>query len=108
MAASFVPSASDYLRILPEIIMTVAGTLIMLIGPVLEKKKSGFSILTLGAFVSALARAAAANDNPGVSFSNRLIVYGFATFFRLLVIGVGIVTALSSSPNLRRDHPASG
>src|SRR5260370_10745548 len=108
MAASFVPSASDYLRILPEIIMTVAGTLIMLIGPVLEKKKSGCSILTLGAFVAALASAGGANNNPGVSFSNMLIVDGFATFFRVLVIGVGILTVLSSSQYLRREHAEAG
>ena len=29
MPANFMPPADDYLRILPEIILTVAGTLIM-------------------------------------------------------------------------------
>src|SRR5690348_12061417 len=82
MPASFAPSAIDYLRILPEIIMVVAGTLIMLIGPLLENRKSGFSILTSIAFIAALAGAVAANNNPGTSFSNMLIVDGFATFFR--------------------------
>ena len=108
MPVSFVPSTGDYLRILPEIIMTVAGTLIMLAGPVLEKKKSGFSILTLGAFVAALASAAAANNNPGTSFSNMMSVDGFATFFRVLVIAVGILTVLSSSQYLKREHAEAG
>jgi NADH-quinone oxidoreductase subunit N len=36
-----------------------------------------------------------------------LIVDGFATFFRVLVIGVGIFTVLSSSQYLRREHAAS-
>src|ERR1700682_2848282 len=36
-----------------------------------------------------------------------LIVDGFATFFRVLVIAVGILTVLSSSQYLRREHAAS-
>src|SRR5260370_29596082 len=37
-----------------------------------------------------------------------LIVDGFATFFRVLVIGVGILTVLSSSQYLRREHAEAG
>jgi NADH-quinone oxidoreductase subunit N len=36
-----------------------------------------------------------------------LIVDGFATFFRVLVIAVGLLTVLSSSQYLRREHAAS-
>jgi NADH-quinone oxidoreductase subunit N len=36
-----------------------------------------------------------------------LIVDGFATFFRVLVIGVGILTILSSAQYLKREHAAS-
>jgi len=105
MPVNFAPSATDYLRFLPEIIMIVVGTLIMVLEPLLgSNKRSAFSSLTLLGFIAALVAAVAANNDPGASFSNMLIVDGFATFFRVLVIGVGILTVLSSSQYLRREH----
>jgi NADH-quinone oxidoreductase subunit N len=108
MLANYVPAASDYVRFLPEIIMTVAGTLVMLMEPLLgEHKRTAFETVSLVAFFAALAAAVNANTNPGTSFSNMVIVDGFATFFRVLVIGVGILTILSSSQYLKREHAAS-
>ena len=108
MPANFAPSAIDYLRFLPEIIMIVVGTLIMVLEPLVgENKRNTFSAVTLIGFIAALVAAVAANDHPGLSFSNMLIVDGFATFFRVLVIAVGILTVLSSSQYLRREHAAS-
>ena len=108
MPVNFVPSSADYLRFLPEIIMIVTGTLIMLIEPLLgENKKAGLSALTMLGFAAALVAAVVANTAPGTSFSNMLIVDGFGTFFRVLVIGVGMLTVLSSSQYLKREHAAS-
>jgi NADH-quinone oxidoreductase subunit N len=109
MPVNFMPGSADYLRILPEIIMTVAGTLIMLIEGWLgsENKKTNLSIFTFVAFAAALVAAIAANANPGLSFSNMLIVDGFATFFRVLVIGVGILSVFSATQYLKREHAES-
>jgi NADH-quinone oxidoreductase subunit N len=108
MPANFAPTAIDYLRILPEILMVITGTLIMVLEPLIGgNKRNAFSSVTLVGFIAALVAAVAANDYPGLSFSNMLIVDGFATFFRVLVIGVGIFTVLSSSEYLRREHAAS-
>jgi len=113
MPANFVPSATDYLRFLPEIIMIAIGALIMLLEPLLGAKKSGgnkkdsLSGLTVLGFIAALVAAVMANRLPGTSFSNMLIVDGFGTFFRVLVIGVGILTVLSSAQYLKREHAAS-
>ena len=108
MPANFAPTAIDYLRILPEILMIITGTLIMVLEPLIGgSKRNAFSSVTLVGFIAALVAAVAANDHPGLSFSNMLIVDGFATFFRVLVIGVGIFTVLSSSEYLRREHAAS-
>jgi NADH-quinone oxidoreductase subunit N len=109
MPVNFLPSMTDYLRFLPEIILTIAGTLIMLLEPLLdeENKQSGLGALTLAAFVGALVSAIAADGSPGTSFSNMLIVDGFATFFRVLVIVVGVLTLLSSAQYLRQEHAAS-
>jgi NADH-quinone oxidoreductase subunit N len=108
MPVNFMPSATDYLRILPEIIMTVAGTLIMLLEGLLgENKKRNLSVLTFVAFAAALVSAVAANANPGLSFSNMLIVDGFATFFRVLVIAVGILSLFSATQYLKLEHAES-
>ena len=108
MLASYVPSGDDYIRFLPEMIMTAAGTLIMLVEPLLgENKRTAFSTISFTAFVAALVASIEANTVAGTSFSNMLIVDGFATFFRVLVIAVGILTILSSAQYLRREHAAS-
>jgi NADH-quinone oxidoreductase subunit N len=108
MPANFMPTGADYLRILPEIIMTLAGVLIMLLEGLLgENKKRNLSVLTFVAFAAALVSAVAANANPGLSFSNMLIVDDFATFFRVLVIGVGILSLFSATQYLKREHAES-
>jgi NADH-quinone oxidoreductase subunit N len=108
MPANFMPTAADYLRILPEIIMTIAGALIMLLEGLLgENKKRNLALLTFVAFAAALVSAVAANADPGLSFSNMLIVDGFATFFRVLVIAVGILSLFSATQYLKREHAES-
>jgi NADH-quinone oxidoreductase subunit N len=108
MPVNFAPSSADYLRILPEIIMTVAGALIMLLEGLLgDNKKRNLSLLTFVAFAAALVSAVAANADPGLSFSNMLIVDGFATFFRVLVIAVGILSLFSAVQYLKREHAES-
>jgi len=108
MPVNFAPSGTDYFRILPEIIMTLAGVLIMLLeGWLGENKKRNLSLLTFLAFAAALVSAVAANSDPGSSFSNMLIVDGFATFFRVLVIAVGILSLFSATQYLKSEHAES-
>jgi NADH-quinone oxidoreductase subunit N len=106
--ANYLPTGDDYLRILPEMIMTAGGTLVLLIEPLVrQSKRIVYTLLSLGIFIAAMAAAIEANTMPGLSFSNMLIVDGFASFFRVLVIGVGILTILSSTQYLRREHADS-
>ncbi|HEX5228881.1 MAG TPA: NADH-quinone oxidoreductase subunit N [Bryobacteraceae bacterium] len=109
MPVNFMPTGVDYIRILPEIILTVAGTIIMLIEGLIgsENKKTNLSIFTFVAFVAAMVAAVAANSYPGLSYSNMFIVDGFATFFRVLVIGVGMLSLLSATQYLKREHAES-
>ena len=112
MPASFVPSGADYLRLLPEIIMTVIGTLYMIIEGIMgeedPRKGTVFGNLTIATLIASLIAAVYANRVPGKSFSDMLIVDGYATFFRVLVIGVGILTVLSSYQYLNREHAETG
>ncbi len=103
------PTNAEYLRFLPEIILTLAGVLIMLLEAVLpdgETKSNIFapvSIVSLGA-----ALYAAATADGGAAFHDMLIIDTFGTFFRVLVIGIGILAVLMSSEYLRRENMPGG
>jgi NADH-quinone oxidoreductase subunit N len=104
MPANFAPSADDLLRFAPETILTIAGTLLMVLDPFFAKKAPKlFGNLSIVAFIVAIFAAVAAYSVPGHAFSNLLIVDGFATFFRVLVLCLGILTVLSSYRYLERE-----
>jgi len=101
--SSFV-NAGDLVRFLPEIILTVMGTVLMLLDPIINRRSSGwFGGLSLLALVAALIASVAAYSEAGPAFGGMLIIDGFATFFRVLVIGVGILTILPSYGFLARQ-----
>ena len=97
MPVSNYVNPADLIRFLPEIILTVMGTVLMVLDPVLHKRSSNaFGHLSLLALAAALVGAVYAYGTPGPAFGGMLVVDGFATFFRVLVIGVGILTILPS------------
>jgi NADH-quinone oxidoreductase subunit N len=112
MPVNFLPTSVEYLRVLPEIILTLAGTFVMLLEGIFGLKGGGrksvffpFSIVSLGA---ALIASLAAYGDPGPAFQNMLLVDGFATFFRVLVIGVGVLAIFASADYLRREDAKGG
>lgn len=109
MPDNFIPVYAEYIRFLPEILLTLAGVFIMLYEAVTRVPgKSFLSGFTFIALVAALGASVLAYDNAGMAFNNMLIVDGFATFFRVLVIGVGLLTVLSSSNYLRVEAANPG
>lgn len=110
MPASFTLPYQDLLRILPEIILTVMGTLVMVLEPLLGdgKKKKVLGGLALGGLLAALWATAVAHLFEGPAFSEMLIIDGFATFFRALVIVVGLLTVLCSLHYIDRERRDSG
>ena len=72
MPVNFMPTGADYLRILPEIILTVAGTLIMVLEAAWwpQSKRnvlgSSFARLRSRALVAAIG-SAIEQSRPGVS-----------------------------------------
>lgn len=110
MPANFAPTGEEYLRILPEIVLTLAGLVIMFLAALQkdgEENRGLFSTVTAAALVAALAGALISNGTPGTAFNKMLIVDGFATFFRVLVIGVGLLTLLASGNYLRGERANS-
>jgi NADH-quinone oxidoreductase subunit N len=109
MLDSMMPSGVEYIRILPELILTIVGVLIMFFAAVLkENQTSIYAPLSIAGLVGALIGAFAAYGNAGLAFHNMLAVDGFATFFRVLVIGVGILAVFSSMEYLKQENSQPG
>jgi NADH-quinone oxidoreductase subunit N len=109
MPANFAPSANDMLRFGPEIILTVVGTLLMVLVPLFSRRLPRiFGHISIAALIAAIFVAIAANGAPGFAFSNLLVIDGFGTYFRILVLAIGILTVLSSYRYLGREQADTG
>ena len=102
-------SVDDAIRFLPELILILAAALIMVCDAVTQThQKSALAAFSLAALLAALPAAVYASSMPGKAFSGMLIVDGFATYFRVIVIGAGILTVLASNRFLEREGANSG
>ena len=103
------PPAEDILRILPEIILAGTATILMVLVPLIKNKLSTlYGNVSIAAMLAAIAAAVYGASIPGMAFSNLLVVDHYATFFRVLVLAVGIASVLSSYQFLRRDQVEAG
>jgi NADH-quinone oxidoreductase subunit N len=109
MPVDFFPKGVELLRFLPEIILTVVGTLLMVIVPLAGQRWAAiYGHISLLGLAGALAAAVSAYSTPGPAFSGMLLADGFAAFFRVLVISVGILTVLASYRFLGREGAEAG
>ncbi len=109
MAAEFVPKGVELLRFLPEMVLTATGTLLMVADGIGGRRWSKFyGNFSLVGLAAALLAAVVAYGNPGPAFSDMLMADGFAAFFRVLVISVGILTVLASYRFLAREGAETG
>ncbi len=109
MPANAFPPSIDYLRFLPEIILTLTGVLIMFLEVVLsDDQKKIFAPISILGLAAAMVGSFAAGSNPGTAFHGMLIIDGFASFFRVLVIGVGLLAIFSSTEYLSREKSYGG
>jgi NADH-quinone oxidoreductase subunit N len=93
-----IPQSADYIRILPELVLSVFGILIMLLDPLVDEQKSQKTLGLIG-FAGALAGLASTwymAQSPGLAFSNMVRVDSFSVFFHFLVIAIAAVVILTS------------
>ena len=93
-----IPQAADYVRILPELVLSAFGILVMLLDPLVDEEKSQ-KTLGLIAFVGSVAGLIATwytAQSPGLAFSNTIRVDTFSIFFTVLVVAIAAVVILSS------------
>lgn len=105
--ANFLPTNADYARFLPELILTLAGMLIMFMEALRpEGRRTNAGVVAILALVLALPAALLAKN--GSAFQGMLVIDGMGTFFRTLVIVVGLLVIFSSTDYLRRENQESG
>ena len=102
-------TGADYLRFLPEIILSAFGILIMMLEAVpSQRNKKLLGSLSLVGIVIAFAADLWAYTDGGVAFQNMIIVDGYGTFFRALVLVVGFLCILTSFSYLDREDAQTG
>jgi len=92
------PQSSDYLRILPEIVLGIFGIAVMMLEPLIDEKRNQ-KLLASIAFAGALAALVASwfmAQSPGLAFWNMVQVDTFSVFFHVLVIAIAAVVILTS------------
>jgi len=94
------PPSGDYIRILPEIVLSIFGMIIMLLDPVMDERGSQ---RTLGgiALIGAIAGLAATVYQSqqqfwGPAFWEMVRVDAFSVFFHFVVAAISILVILSS------------
>jgi len=109
MPVNYIPTGTEYFRFLPEIILTIVATVVMMLEPVIgQRNRSFLPNLSMAGLFAALWAAVVAYSNPGPAFHDMLLIDGFATFFRVLVIVVGILVVFASGQYLRREKAEAG
>ncbi len=94
------PTATDYIRILPEIVLSVWGMIIMFIEPILPagRSRKGLGIFAAVGAIAAIAATIyqARPEFAGSGFNGMLRVDHFSVFFHLVVLLVTLATILMS------------
>lgn len=108
MLGNLHPQASEYLRFLPEILLSVIGIVIMMLEAVAKGRRTYLGVLSLiGIGAAFLANVWAYGDRGG-AFQNMIVIDGYGTFFRGLVLVVGFLCILTSFTYLERENSQTG
>ena len=93
-----IPQGVDYVRILPELILSAFGIVVMLLDPLVDEEKSQktLGLIALVGTVAGLLATWYMAQSPGLAFSNMVKVDSYSVFFHFLVIAIAGVVILSS------------
>jgi NADH-quinone oxidoreductase subunit N len=88
----------EYVRILPEIVLSLFGMLIMVLDPLVDERRSQrlLGFIALIGSVAAIASALYQSQYPGLGFWGMVKVDAFSTFFHVLITAIAAVVILSS------------
>src|SRR6266700_3402646 len=93
-----VPQGVDYIRILPELVLSAFGIVVMVLDPLVDEEKSQklLGYIALGGTVAGLLSTWYMAQSPGLAFSNMVKVDRFSVFFHVLIIAIAAIVILSS------------
>src|SRR5258706_4558676 len=92
------PQSADYVRILPEIVLSVFGMIVMVLEPLLDEEKSQ-KVLGMIALAGTLAGVGATwviGPSPGRALLDMVEMGGVSAFFHRLVISIAPVVVFGS------------
>ena len=93
-----VPVAADYIRILPELVLTIFGIVVMVVEPLIDENRNQQTLGTIALIGSLCAIAASFYQAgyPGLAFWNMVKVSNFSVFFHVLVTTIAAIVILTS------------
>jgi len=93
-----IPQSSDYVRILPELVLAIFGMAVMALDPLLGDRATQKTLGAVGLLgtLAALGATAYMAQAPGLAFWDMIRVDTFSVFFHFVVITVAAITILTS------------
>ena len=100
----------DYIRILPELVLSVCGIMIMVADPVLprEGNKKILGFIALAGVIAGLMATLIQAQSYGDAFFDMVRVDAFSIFFHVVVLMVALVVVLSSFDYLEVQRIKAG
>ena len=105
-----IPQAEEYVRILPELVLSAFGIAIMLLDPVLDEERSQKTLgwIALVGTLAGLASTWYMSESPGLAFADMIRVDAFSVFFHVLIIAIAAVVILISYEYMAVQHTRAG
>lgn len=103
-------NTADYIRILPELVLTAFGIAVMILDPLLPAGKSrrSLGILSLVGTLAAVAAAFYQLNWYGPAWSGMVQVDSFSVFFHILIPAISAICILASLEYLEQQKINSG
>jgi NADH-quinone oxidoreductase subunit N len=92
------PLGVEYVRILPEIVLSIFGMIVMVLDPLVDDSASQklLGIIALIGSIAAIGATLYQSQYPGTAFWGMVAVDGFSIFFHFLVTAITAVVILTS------------
>ena len=96
--SAMLPQAADYMRLLPEIVLTVFGMIVMVLDAAADERRIEKTLGAVALFgsLAGIAATLVQAQYPGSAFWNMVQVDSFSVFFHFLVAAVTAVVILTS------------
>ena len=108
--AQNLPQGVDYIRFLPEIVLSISGLIVMVLDPLVDEEHSQktLGVIALMGTLAALAATIFMSHYPGLAFWNMIRVDSFSVFFHFLVITIAALVILTSYEYMRVQRIRAG